>query len=232
MKFLKQIIEIWRGKTFIDSVMNDFVKMMKEVDDMFITVTRLLFEKSVKTKKAMEKKVYEEDILVNKAERRIRKRVAEHLSCQAEVDVAACLVMMSIVKDVERIGDYCKNLVEVYEMLKKSLSKKDPYYNEFLKMRDEIRKIIEETTIAFKESLVDNAKEVMNIAYKIEKKCDSIIQEIAKSKMETNRAVCLVLMARYFKRISAHLSNIASAVIYPVHRLDYYYKNLNKENKK
>ena len=29
----------------------DFVKMMKEVDDMFITVTRLLFEKSVKTKK-------------------------------------------------------------------------------------------------------------------------------------------------------------------------------------
>ena len=28
------------------------------------------------------------------------------------VDVPACLVLMSVVKDAERIGDYCKNVLD------------------------------------------------------------------------------------------------------------------------
>jgi two-component system alkaline phosphatase synthesis response regulator PhoP len=45
---------------------------------------------------------------------------------------------------------------------------------------------------------------------------------IAKSSLSVNEAVCLALMARHFKRIVAHLTNIATSVILPLSDLDYY----------
>ena len=49
-----------------------------------------------------------------------------------------------------------------------------------------------------------------------------IIEELAKSNLSTNEAVCFTLMARYYKRIAAHLTNIATSVILPLTDLDYF----------
>ncbi len=223
----KQLIAIWKGKTFIDSVMNDFRRMMKELYTMFEIVTILLFQH--KSIKGIEKKIYEEDIFVNKSERKIRKRIVEHLAVQPGVDIGPSLVMMSIVKDAERIGDLCKNLFEIYKMFKK-FNSKNKYYKVFKKMRDQISQMIKITDSSFRKSLDDKAKYVMDEAYKIEKECDALIEEFANSKLTANEAVCLTLLSRYFKRIAAHLSNIASAVIFPVHRIDFVTKD-NKNKK-
>lgn len=226
MNILKQLINVWQGKTFIDSVMTDFRKMMKEIYTMFDSVTTLLFQH--KSIRGIEKKIYEEDIFVNKSERKIRKRIVEHLSVQPGVDIGSSLVMMSIVKDAERIGDFCKNLYEVYKMFKK-FNSRHKYYKIFKEMRDKISEMIKVTDTAFRKSLDDKAKLVMDEAYKIEKECDKLLEEFANStKISVNDAVCLTLLSRYFKRISAHLSNIASAVIFPVHRIDYAF-NKNKK---
>ena len=37
-----------------------------------------------------------------------------------------------------------------------------------------------------------------------------------------NNAVCMVLMLRFYKRLVAHMSNIASTVVMPVDMIDYY----------
>jgi len=52
------------------------------------------------------------------------------------------------------------------------------------------------------------------------------VQKIAKSNIPTNEAVCLALLARYFKRIAAHLANIGSSVIVPISDLDFYDEKL------
>jgi len=226
MNILKQLINVWQGKTFIDSVMTDFRKMMKEIYTMFDSVTTLLFQH--KSIRGIEKKIYEEDIFVNKSERKIRKRIVEHLSVQPGVDIGSSLVMMSIVKDAERIGDFCKNLYELYKMFKK-FNSKHKYYKIFKEMRDKISEMIKVTDTAFRKSLDDKAKFVMDEAYKIEKECDRLLEEFANStEISVNDAVCLTLLSRYFKRISAHLSNIASAVIFPVHRIDYVFNKNRK----
>ena len=49
-----------------------------------------------------------------------------------------------------------------------------------------------------------------------------IIAKLAKSDLPVNAAVCFTLMARYFKRITAHLTNIATSVILPLTDLDYF----------
>ena len=57
--------------------------------------------------------LYERDVAVNELERSIRRKVLRHLTVNPGHDVAICLALMSVAKDAERIGDYCKNVFEV-----------------------------------------------------------------------------------------------------------------------
>ena len=57
---------------------------------------------------------------------------------------------------------------------------------------------------------------------KIAKECDKIIEKVATSKLSVNEAVCFALIARHYKRLVAHLSNIATSVVLPISDLDYF----------
>ena len=68
------------------------------------------------TTDATGKKLRGRDTTVNAKERELRKALVRHLSVQQGLDILFCLRLMSLVKDVERIGDYGKNLFEVGEL--------------------------------------------------------------------------------------------------------------------
>jgi len=222
----KNFMSFLQGKDFLSQILDDFNKMLKDTQNMFKSVLNKLMES--KEKPGLKDEIYSVDKQVNKLEREIRKRIVEHLSLQPTVDVPACLVMMSVVKDAERIGDYCKNLYEVTELLKKPLDKAG-----FRKLFDDIDKEIvgefSKTMRAFRESDEKLAKEVLAIESAIVKKCDGILKELASGVLGTNEAVCYTLTARYFKRISAHLANIGSSVILPVSDLDFFDEKLRRE---
>ena len=57
--------------------------------------------------------IYERDIKVNQAERAVRKAIVTHLSMNPRTDMNLCLILMSVVKDAERVGDYCKNMMDL-----------------------------------------------------------------------------------------------------------------------
>ena len=65
-----------------------------------------------------------------------------------------------------------------------------------------------------------------NSAWEYEKRiarsCDEIVRKVAQSNLTVNEAVCFALIARYFKRIMAHLVNIATSVVLPLSDLDYF----------
>ena len=61
--------------------------------------------------------IYKKDREINEHQRSIRRRIVRHLSIQSGADVPLCLVLMSVVKDAERIGDHCKNIYELGAML-------------------------------------------------------------------------------------------------------------------
>jgi phosphate uptake regulator len=200
--------------------------MCEDTEAMFHSVLKKLLEG--KETPGLKDRIYSVDRQVNELEREIRKRIVEHLSLQPTVDVPACLLMMSVVKDAERIGDYCKNLYEVTELLGKPLD-----INKYRQLFDDIEKELNEeftkTRKAFQESDEQLAKDVLNTERAIVKKCDDILKKLAASKLDTNEAVCFTLLARYFKRISAHLANIGSSVILPISNLDFFDEKLRQE---
>ena len=66
------------------------------------------------------------------------------------------------------------------------------------------------------------AHEAIAIGRETMRHCENAIREIAYSEGPVSQAVALVLIGRHYKRICAHLVNIATSVVMPADSLDYY----------
>jgi phosphate uptake regulator len=166
-------------------------------------------------------KIHEIDKQVNNLQKEIRRRIVEHLSLQPTIDISACLILMSVVKDAERLGDYSKNLYEVTELLAQPIDRElfSEYFDELDK---KILALFQQTKEAFIDTNEDQARSAWEYEKTIAKGCDKIVERLAQSNLPVNHAVCFTLLARHFKRIVAHLVNIATSVILPLSDLDYF----------
>lgn len=220
------LLSFWKGKDFLTKVLEEFKEMLNDTKYMFESVCKGLIEGEIEPN--LKDKTYQIDQKVNLLEKEIRKRIVEHLSIQPTIDIPVSLVLMSVVKDAERVGDYCKNLFEIIGLLDKPLIRA-----EFEKLFNGIDKKIlgefEKTQKAFIESDEKVAKEILRLEREVVKSCEEILKKLAKSDFSANEAVCFTLLARYFKRIAAHLANIGSSVILPISDLDFFDEKLRHE---
>ena len=213
------LLSFWRGKDFLSQVIDDFSKMLDNAENMHTMVAGALLENDQPAN--LKDTVYQLDKKINRLERSIRRRIVEHLTLQPTVDTSMCLCLMSVVKDAERIGDYVKNLYEVLGLLEKPIDRSvfDTYFNG---MNDNLLTLFKDTKKAFVREDDAKAKATYKLESKLVKECDAILVKLAESELSTNEGVCYTLIARYFKRIAAHLVNISTSVMLPVSQLDYF----------
>lgn len=155
----------------------------------------------------------------NKAERSLRKMLVEHLGF-SQHDAAACLVMMSVGKDVERLVDECRNLVDIAVALAGTLP--EPYRQSFAQLGQDILAAFAQTRKAFADNdeatalnLVETEKTFIAQAHQLG---DRILDD---EELGVRRAVLLSRGVHFVRRLRAHLANIASTVVFPVHRIDF-----------
>jgi phosphate uptake regulator len=215
----KNLLQFWKGKDFLSKVLEEFKNMLDDSQAMFNSVCSKLIDS--KEEPHLKERIYTIDKKVNDLQKNIRRRVIEHLSIQPSVDVTTCLLLMSVVKDAERLGDYAKNLLEVSGLLEKPVNK-DTYMGLFNGIEQEISDLFKQTKEAFIESDESKAAKSWEYQKEIKQRCDEIIRKLARSSLSVNEAVCFTLTARYFKRIASHLTNIATSVILPLTELDYF----------
>jgi len=209
----------WKGGAFVTKALQEFKTMLDRTETMYKLARNRLLEQGAEP--GLAEKILDIDKSVNDAQRDIRKRIIEHLALRPTVDVNACLLLMSVVKDAERLGDYAKNFYEAIDMLEKPLDV--PVFRRYFDDLDrEIETLFRLANEAFVESDETKAQMVWGYENKISKWCDSVAVELAKSDLSVNEAVCFTLFARYFKRFSAHLANIATSVVLPLSDLDYF----------
>jgi phosphate transport system protein len=165
--------------------------------------------------------VYETDRRINHLQRKIRKQLVEHLIVSPGTDVPISLVLMSITKDAERVGDICKNLLEVAEAMGGPLGN-DALGARLTELLSRVEELFSPTVAAFRESDKEVGRDTVERSRAIAKECDGVIDTLMEAELPCRTAVLYTLTARYLKRMSLHLSNIASSVVMPLHRLDYY----------
>lgn len=221
----QNLLQFWRGKDFLSQVLDEFKNMLDDTHQMFNSVCSRLIDNSKQD--GLKDNIYSLDRKVNSLEKDIRKRIIEHLAIQPSVDLPTSLLLMSVVKDAERLGDYAKNLFEVTNILNQPLDK-EKYLQLFDSIGQDLEKLFNITKEAFIDSDEKKAASAWDFETKIVQKCEDIILKLANGDLSVNTAVSFTLIARYFKRIAAHLTNIATSIIVPLDQLDYYREKRKK----
>jgi phosphate transport system protein len=158
---------------------------------------------------------------INLGERMVRRMIVEHLAFNPKQDLPASLVLISTVIDIERIGDYTKSILEIAELYKGKLVS-GKYAEQCALMKTEILKMFDLTIDAFIKSNMKKAQKVMDMHQNVKATCDSVLSALFREKkMQRNRIITITLASRYYRRVSAHLSNIVSSVIQPFDKLGF-----------
>jgi phosphate uptake regulator len=160
------------------------------------------------------------DRQINVTEMEIRRELVVHASVHGGVDTPEVLVFMNMIKDLERIGDYNKN---IFDLADDGVSMAEaPDLDQVLGYRDEIS-----SRIALMGELLTTRDEDRARAYiargdEMRRDFDARIIELLHSTETAMVAVPRALLYRFLKRVTAHSLNVVSAIVMPVDRLGYF----------
>ncbi|MBX3128950.1 MAG: hypothetical protein KF718_19700 [Polyangiaceae bacterium] len=217
---LKELLSVFRGDHPLQAASKDFTKMLDLAREMVLDATEIFWGRPMS---AEERTVlYEKDVQINRLQRSVRKLVVAMLSGPEPSDVPYGLLLMSLVKDVERLGDYAKNLTELAQWCPAALPESDENVKELHEITRAVTALTREAADVFQRSDVARARELMVEGRSIAKRCDELVRLVARGEYGAEAAVKLAVGARFFKRVEGHLLNLLSSVVMPLHKLDYY----------
>jgi phosphate transport system protein len=157
------------------------------------------------------------DKKVNSYEREVRRMVLNHLVVSGNVDLPSGLILISIIIDIERIGDYAKNMVELAVDHPGKL-----HGGEFEEILSRIEEGVGDNFIqakkCFEEANTNLALELLKKYAWVNDACDDTVKDVVREKdksIEPGDAAALVLYTRWLKRINSHLRNITTSVVNP-----------------
>ena len=214
----KRLVQRFTSVDPIKPITLEFMEMLEHTRTMSQRVHPHLFDQELNPIDS--KEVYELDVKVNKLERSIRKRIINHLNLSND-KVSYCLLMMSIIKDLERMGDYLKNIYEVRALTGAYIPP-----SHFRAELESVIALVVETLNATPDIIahedVEGATKHLQAGRSSAQKCDKLLSELAQSDLSAAEVTSMVLLTRFHKRLGAHLLNILSSVVMPLHKLDFY----------
>ncbi len=217
---IKEILSIFKSNTLMDRAFQRSYDMLDMTYKMFRQAKQVLRETE---HNRVDIDISDEDSEVNKYQREVRKDVFNHLVLTDGEQLTSGLILVSIVIDIERIGDYTKNIVEIAQNHSQRLHG-GKFEDDLLKIEDSVDENFKRTIDVFKNSDEDAARELIKEFKWISKVSDedlmALIRETDPS-ITAGSAVALALYFRSLKRINAHLRNITSSVVNPFHRIGY-----------
>ena len=222
MSVFKNLVNIWKSEDSLSQAWASSNEML--------TLSHVMFTDAIVALRSGEKNkviksIKQRDTDINKYHRDIRKKVVTYYSISKDVtNLDSGLVLINMVVDIERIGDYTKNILD--------LAKHHPKKFVSEKISDDLR-VVEKAVIerfgntikAVEDMDEEVAKELIK-SYRSDlgKLSDNLVSSSISGKLqigEEHKASSMVLYARYLKRIGAHLKNITSVVVNPFESIGY-----------
>jgi phosphate transport system protein len=217
----EKLLQIFSGSPPLEATGKLFSKMQGLVRDMVQTASGTYW--GLVLTEQDRRALFETDMQVNALQREIRKQLAYHLAGAASANAPQGLLLMSLIKDIERLGDYAKNLSEVHALT--GIGAGDLPDGELRNQLRQIAGFVEAINREFTQVCANQnqhrAHQLMVEGKKVSRACDDLVRSLARSNLSAQLAVNMTLATRYYKRISGHLVNVLSSVVMPLHQLDY-----------
>ncbi len=200
----------------LNEIHTEFLQMLQDGRHVFDAAANALLGGT--SPDVVRKDLFATDRRINQTEQSIRRKIVVHGALFGTSTFSALLVVMSLVKDAERIGDYGKNL---YDLAAAKASLGTPERRAaMITMKDQISKLLVRAHELYRDQDEKNATSFMEEIRLLEDQCDDVVKEGLASST-TNAAAC-VLAHRYFKRVVSHAGNIISSLLVPLDKLDYF----------
>ncbi|NOZ03144.1 MAG: PhoU domain-containing protein [FCB group bacterium] len=111
MSVFKDLLNLWRADDLLSQAWKDSYEMMNLSREIFVQAIKMLREQSnIATVKALKKR----DKEINEYQQTVRRKVMTHYAVnRGETDLESGMVLVNIVVDIERVGDYTKNILDL-----------------------------------------------------------------------------------------------------------------------
>ena len=214
----KEIVMLFKSRGPLQEAYDEAILMLRTSHDMFDDAVKQLHAEG-----ALETDIYKRDQQLNKYERSVRRKIVTHMSVSAKPDINLGLVLTAIVIDIERIGDYTKNIVELAGAVEGPFDGLE-LHGEVAEIEQIMVRMFDDIVPALEESDLARARGIMGSHTIIASKVDEHVRALFAGEALSGRsghAVTVALYLRYLKRVSAHLKNVATSVVNPYHRIGY-----------
>ena len=164
--------------------------------------------------------LYSTDKSINELHREVRREMIVHSAVNSRnLDIPLLLSYMTMSKDIERIGDYCKNLFEIAET-GNTFAKGDDL-DSYIELRNDIGKLIVYLQSCLALDDVSKVQDLITLGSSLSSDIDVKITDLLEDKEKIQYPVATTLFFRYLKRIVSHIVNAATALIMPTDQIDY-----------
>ena len=222
MSLFKDVINLWKADDLLSQSWDESYKMLNLSHEIFQQALIYLRNgENIDTLKTLKMR----DKEINEFQRDVRRKVLTHYAVEQDTsNMADGLILINMVVDIERIGDYCKNILDL--AINHDQSIKSSEISEDLAMiEEEVKSRFEKTIQAIQAQDVEIAQSLME-GYKEQMtgKSDEIVNGILKDELHFGseaRTASIALYARYLKRIGAHLKNITTTLVNPFDAIGY-----------
>jgi len=222
---LKELLAIFKKDSKLDEAFQQSYEMLDITKDMFLKAKRSLRETETNE---LDTSIYQQDKRINKFERLVRRDVLQHLAIAGVEGLPSGLTLVSIIIDIERIGDYTKNIVELAENHAARLHA-GSHEDDLLRVEQAVEEAFSRVRSVLETSDSDLAEAFIKDYIWLNPLCDKRLEGYIK---ETDRsvscgdAVSLALYFRFLKRIHSHLRNVTTSVYRPFHKIGFVSKKV------
>ena len=216
----REIYEIWRRDNSLAQALTESYGMLEKTHGMFRKSVKLLRDgEGGETRLS----IYDEDRVVNDHQMEVRKKVMRYLAITGTVDLLPGLVLIHIIIDIERIGDYTKNIAEL-AMAHSGKLDCGCFETRVRDLEETVERLFSEVRPLLASSNRQVARELCDKCSWFRTGADDILADLIKGSDESlsrGQTAATALYVRYLKRVGAHLSNILSSVVNPFERIGY-----------
>lgn len=214
----KELLGIFKKDGLCEEAFSESLDMLRHCQGMFDDAAASLWQEG-----AMDVDIYARDKAINKFERGVRRRIVTHLALSSNPDVNTALVLTAIVIDIERIGDYMKNIVEL-AVAQPGAFRGGEIEDEVRGVEETVRRMFSELIPTLEDADVDKARQILGDHQMVVERVEESLGELIAGKVlasNSGDAVVAALYLRYLKRVSAHLKNVATSVVNPYYRIGF-----------
>lgn len=216
----KKWLEIFKKDTLMDRAYQRSFMMLDLTREMFLKAKESL---RFRDDQDVDLNVRDKDLEINRYEREVRRNVFNHLVVGGKADLPSALVLVSIIIDIERIGDYTKNIVEL-AIAHPGKLQGGKFEKDLKRVEAAVEDNLVQTRACFETGNKKLALKLLEEYKWVNDVCDERLEGLIREDdrdIHSGDAVALGIYFRWLKRVNSHLRNITTSVINPFDRIGF-----------